>query len=50
MEPWRSDAESEELEAEERERQREIDALAGSRRREAARMSSGESVKEGTSV
>jgi diadenylate cyclase len=50
MEPWRSDAESQELEAEEREREREIDALVGSRRREAAHASSGESVKEGTSA
>jgi len=50
MEPWRSDAESEELEAEEREREREIDALAEPRRRDIALASSGESVKEGSSV
>lgn len=50
MEPWRSDAESEELEAEERKREREIDALAGSRRRDVAHTPRGESVKEGSSV
>jgi diadenylate cyclase len=50
MEPWRSDAESKELEAEEREREREIDALAGSRKREASYAPSGESVKERSSV
>ena len=46
MEPWHSDAESEELEAEERER--EIDALTGARRRDIAHAPSGESVKEGS--
>ncbi len=51
MEPWRSEAESEELEAEERELEREIGALAGARKREvASHATSGESVREGTSV
>jgi len=50
MEPWRSAAESSELEAEEREREREIDALATSRRRDIAHAPSAESVKEGSSV
>ncbi|MCI0337334.1 MAG: diadenylate cyclase CdaA [Acidobacteria bacterium] len=50
MEPWRSDAESAELEAEEREREREIDELVASSKREVARAAKPESIQEGTSV
>lgn len=50
MEPWRSDAESEQLEAEEREREREIEALTGARRRDTANSPHGESVKERSSA
>jgi diadenylate cyclase len=50
MEPWRSEAESAELEAEERERQREIDELVTSSRRQVTRASKAEEVQEGTSV
>jgi diadenylate cyclase len=50
MEPWRSEAESAELEAEERERQREIDELVASSRRQVTRASKAEEVQEGTSV
>jgi diadenylate cyclase len=50
MEPWRSDAESAELEAEEREREREIDELVASSKSQIARASKAEGVQEGTSV
>ncbi|MGH9848115.1 MAG: diadenylate cyclase CdaA, partial [Blastocatellia bacterium] len=50
MEPWRSAAESEKLEAEERERERDIDSLVTTRKREAARSMPAESVREGSSI
>jgi diadenylate cyclase len=50
MEPWRSDAESEELEAEERKRDRDLDAVAGPAKRELARASASEGAREGTSA
>ncbi len=50
MEPWRSEAESDEMEAEERKREREIDELVASSKRGLARASKPESVREGTSV
>src|SRR5262245_52978180 len=50
MEPWRSEAESDEMEAEERKREREIDELVASSKRGLARASKTESVREGSSV
>jgi diadenylate cyclase len=50
MDPWRSAAESEELEAEERAREREIDELVATRKTENSRSVSGEGVQEGTSL
>jgi uncharacterized protein (TIGR00159 family) len=50
MEPWRSEAESAEMEAEERERQREIDELVASHKSNVHRASQAESVQEGTRV
>ena len=50
MEPWRSAAESEELEAEERAREREIDELVATRRQQTTRSVSSEGVQEGTSL
>jgi diadenylate cyclase len=50
MEPWRSTAESEELEAEERAREREIDELVASRKREVSRPVTNDGVQEGTSL
>jgi uncharacterized protein (TIGR00159 family) len=48
MEPWRSEAETAELEAEEREREREIDELVASSKRNVTRASKAEGVQEGT--
>jgi diadenylate cyclase len=51
MEPWRSEAESEELEAEERQHERDIDELVTARKREgraATRTAQPEEVQEGT--
>ena len=45
MEPWRSEAETAELEAEEREREREIDELVASSKRNVSRQSQTESVQ-----
>jgi diadenylate cyclase len=50
MEPWRSEAESDAMEAEERKREREIDELVASSKRGLSRSSKTESVREGTSV
>jgi uncharacterized protein (TIGR00159 family) len=50
MEPWRSEAESAQLEAEERQREREIDELVASSKSKVARASQTESVREETSV
>jgi diadenylate cyclase len=50
MEPWRSAAESEELEAEERQREHELESLVAARKREPARPIAAESVQEGSSV
>ncbi len=50
MEPWRSEAETAAIEAEEREREREIDELVASSKRDISHSSPTESVREGTSV
>ena len=50
MDQWQSEAESEELEAEERKRDHALNAVAGPAKREAARAASAETVREETSV
>ena len=50
MEPWRSEAETAELEAEERNREREIDELVASSKHDISRSSQTESVRERSSV
>lgn len=50
MEPWRSTAESEQMEAEERAREREIEELVASRKREVTRPVTNDGVQEGTSL
>jgi diadenylate cyclase len=50
MGPWQSEAESEELEAEERKRDHDLSAVVSPAKREAARAASAESVREETSV
>ena len=48
MEPWRSEAETEEQEAEEQHRQRELDDIIAGRHRERAVTPPGESMREGS--
>lgn len=50
MEPWRSEAEHEEQEAEERRRQRDLDEIVTNRRVETPAASQSESVQEGSSL